>query len=72
MQKTSNLTKSCAGHLPTTIPSLRKFFFAQRNGKIGPQVPGKRLLCRQPDGMARFVVPRGQPAALVRPQPLFN
>ena len=56
MQKTSNLTRSYAGHLLTTIPSRRKLFFAWRSGKNGLQVPGKRLHSRQPDGMARCVV----------------
>jgi len=67
MQKTSNLTRSYAGHLLTTIPLLRKFFSMRCGGKIGLQVPRKRLLCRQPDGVAQFVVPRGQNVALVRP-----
>lgn len=56
MQKTSNLTRSYAGHLLTTIPSRRKLFIAWRSGKNGLQVPGKRLHGRQPEGMARCVV----------------
>ena len=56
MQKTSNLTRSYAGHLLTTTPSRRKLFAAWRSGKNGLQVPGKRLHGRQPEGMARCVV----------------
>lgn len=56
MQKTSNLTRSYAGHLLTTTPSRRKNFAAWRSGKPGLQVPGKRLHSRQPYGMARCVV----------------
>ena len=56
MQKTSNLTRSYAGHLLTTIPSRRKLFFVRLKGIIGLQVPGKRLHSLQPYGMARCVV----------------
>lgn len=56
MQKTSNLTRSYAGHLLTTTPSRCELFAAWRSGKNGLQVPGKRLHGRQPEGMARCVV----------------
>ena len=56
MQKTSNLTKSCAGHLLTTTPSCRELFSSWHKRGMGLQVPGKRLHSRQPDGMARCVV----------------
>lgn len=56
MQKTSYLTKSCAGHLLTTTPSCRELFSAWHKRGMGLQVPGKRLHSRQPDGMARCVV----------------
>ena len=56
MQKTSNLTRSCAGHLLTTNPSCRERFSAWHHEEMGLQVPGKRLHSRQPDGMAQCVV----------------
>lgn len=72
MQKTSNLTRSYAGHLLTTTPSRHKLVSAWCLGKISLQVPGKRLHSRQPKGMARFVVHRGQNAALYDYDTLIN
>ena len=72
MQKTSNLTRSYAGHLLTTTPSCHKLFSAWCMGIISLQVPGKRLHSRQPKGMARFVVHRGKNASLYDYDTLIN